>query len=186
MTFEEMCLLPEAEQKALFLRLSAIRHKAKVVNFSATYKIGADALSRNSGLKPPDAKKLLRIYWERNKAILDVERACIVKEIGHKKWLLNPVNKFYYLLRADKDRFSTLNQGTAAYVFDLWIAYIRKLGLSINFQYHDEFVANIPIGDNEWAKQIIEESLNLLNNKLALNVLIGCSVNFGNSYNQIH
>lgn len=89
----------------------AIRNKAKITNFSATYKIGAEALSRNANIPLKEARKLLHIYWERNKAILLVEKERLVMEAGGKRWLLNPVSGFWYSLRSDKDRFSTLNQG---------------------------------------------------------------------------
>jgi hypothetical protein len=88
-----------------------IRQKSKVVNFSCTYKCSAETLARNSGFPLPVAKKLIQIYWERNKAILDVENELKVKIINDQKWIQNPVSKFWYSLRADKDKFSTLNQG---------------------------------------------------------------------------
>lgn len=165
---------------------TAIRQKAKITNFSATYKVGAAALSRNSGMKFSEAQKLLRIYWERNKAILKVESNCKVREVRGTKWLLNPVSGYWYNLRSDKDKFSTLNQGTAAYVFDIWLTYIRRLGMKINFQYHDEFVANILCGEEEKASNIVAEAIRLTNEKLKLNIDIGCSIHYGLNYSKIH
>lgn len=88
-----------------------IRQKSKVVNFSCTYKCGAETLARNSGFTLSLSKKLIDIYWKRNKAILDVENSLEIKIVDGQKWLKNPINNFYYSLRADKDKFSTLNQG---------------------------------------------------------------------------
>jgi len=111
MTFEEMKNLPEQEQKRIFSKIKDVRQKAKTVNFSATYKVGAETLARNGGFKLSFAKKLLETFWKRNKAILDVEKSLEIKEIGNQKWLKNPVSGFWYSLRAEKDKFSTLNQG---------------------------------------------------------------------------
>jgi len=99
------------EDKEKFKEIKDIRHKSKTANFAATYKVGAATLSRNSGLELKKAKKLLDIYWQRNKAILDVEESLQIRMVGAQKWLFNPISKFWYSLRADKDKFSTLNQG---------------------------------------------------------------------------
>lgn len=162
----------------------AIRQKAKTVNFSATYKVGAETLSRNSGLKLKEAKKILEIYWKRNKAILDVENSLPVKEVQGQKWLLNPISKFWYSLRADKDKFSTLNQSSAVFTFDLWLKYIRQQGIKISYQCHDEWLANV--SDKEDTKNKIQTALNKVNSDLNLNVKIGCSVDFGLNYANCH
>ena len=163
-----------------------VRQKAKVVNFSATYKIGAEALSRNSGLTLKEAKRVLKVYWERNKAILLIEKDLVVKEVHGQKWQQNPVNGWWYSLRAEKDRFSTLNQGTAVYVFDVWVMYMRQLGLRVAMQYHDEVLLNLKEGTEERVRDIINEAILLTNNRLQLNVKIGCSVDFGSNYSETH
>ena len=160
------------------------RQKAKTVNFSATYKVGAETLARNGGFKLSFAKKLLETFWKRNKAILDVEKSLEIKEIGNQKWLKNPVSGFWYSLRAEKDKFSTLNQGTAVYVFDTWLKSIREKGIKISYQCHDEWLANIE--DKEKTKEIINTCIEELNNKLKLNVPIKCSIDFGTNYADCH
>ena len=60
-----------------------------------------------------------------------------------KKWIFNPVSQFWYSLRAEKDRFSTLNQSTGVYCFDQWIKRVRKKGIIINLQMHDEILFSI-------------------------------------------
>lgn len=164
----------------------SVRQKAKVVNFSATYKIGAEALSRNSGLTLKEAKRVLKVYWERNKAILLIEKDLMVKEVYGQKWQQNPVNGWWYSLRAEKDRFSTLNQGTAVYVFDVWVMYMRQLGLRVAMQYHDEVLFNVKVGSEDKVKSMIDEAILLTNNRLQLNVKIGCSMDFGSNYSETH
>lgn len=164
----------------------AIRNKAKIVNFSATYKIGAPALARNSGMRLREAKKLLEVYWRRNKAILDVEKSLTVKTINGQMWQLNPVNNYWYSLRGEKDRFSTLNQGLGSYVFDIWVTYLRKAGLKISLQMHDEIITHVEIGKEEEIKAKIKKAMELANERLKLNVKIGCSIDVGHSYGDIH
>jgi DNA polymerase I-like protein with 3'-5' exonuclease and polymerase domains len=163
-----------------------IRQKAKTVNFSATYKVGAETLSRDSGLSLKDSKRILKIYWERNHSILKVEQELIVKQVEGQKWQQNPVNGFWYSLRAEKDRFSTLNQGTAVYVFDVWIMYLRNRGIKIAMQYHDEILFNVKENKKEYINQVIGEAMDEVNNRLKLNVKIGCSADWGYDYASVH
>lgn len=161
-----------------------IRQKAKTANFALTYKCGISTLARQTGLKEKEAKKLSEVYWKRNKAILDVENSLKVKQIGNQKWILNPISNFWYTLRAEKDKFSTLNQSTAVFVFDTWLKYIRQRGIKISYQCHDEWLANVK--DQEKTKQIIEQSINEVNEELKLNVKISCSYEFANNYADCH
>lgn len=174
------------EEQARFKKLKGIRNKSKITNFSATYKVGAATLSRNSGMKKKEAKALLEIYWKRNKAILQVENSLQIKQIGDQKWLLNPVSGYWYSLRADKDKFSTLNQGTAVYCFDIWITYMRQLGLKIAMQYHDEVLFNVKEGEQEKTLEIIAEAMRLTNEKLKLNIEVGCGTQWGHNYAETH
>lgn len=186
MTFEEMKALPDLEQKKLFGRLKAIRSKSKITNFSATYKIGAEALARNANIPLKEARKLLAIYWERNKAILLVEKERLIMEAGGKRWLLNPVSGFWYSLRNDKDRFSTLNQGTAVYCFDVWVKFLREQGIRVALQYHDEILFNVEEGHKEITKGKIRKAIERTNEKLKLNVPVGCSIQWGDTYASCH
>ena len=161
-----------------------VRQKAKTVNFSATYKVGAETLSRNGGFKLSFAKKLLETFWKRNKAILDVENSLETKTIYGQEWLKNPVSGFWYTLRNQKDKFSTLNQGTAVYCFDTWLGYVRKQGIKISYQCHDEWLANV--SNKEDTIQKINTAIEKVNEKLKLNVKINCSIDFGNCYSDCH
>lgn len=178
--------VPEPEDKKRFNLIKSKRNKTKIVNFSATYKVGAKALARNSGLSLREAQRVLEIYWKRNEAILKVEKDLRVKTVYSQMWQQNPVNGFWYSLRAEKDKFSTLNQGTAVYVFDTWLSYIRGAGLKIPFQYHDEWLKNVPLGEEDATERIVRDSMNKVNDSLKLNVKIGCSVQWGKNYAECH
>ena len=176
------------EDNQRFTALTAKRYVAKTTNFAATYKVGAKALSVypgiNLGMK--EAKRVIDTYWKRNKAILDVENSLNVKEVYGQKWLFNPVSRFWYTLRADKDRFSTLNQSTAVFVFDKWLTEIRKAGVKIPFQYHDEIGFNVKKEKKKENTAIIKQAIQTVNDKLKLNIKIGCSVDYGKKYSDIH
>lgn len=115
LTFEEMKALPRAEQEALFKRLNGVRSKAKTVNFAGIYGAGAPKIAQSTGMSLIDAQKLHKTYWERNKAVKLVAKNAkhkTVKFNGQEQmWLLNPISGFWYSLRTEKDKFSTLNQG---------------------------------------------------------------------------
>ena len=66
----------------------------------------------------------------------------IVKE-SKEMWVKNLINGYYYSLRTEKDKFSTLCQGSASYILDMFIFLMRKRGWKINHQYHDEILFNI-------------------------------------------
>jgi DNA polymerase I-like protein with 3'-5' exonuclease and polymerase domains len=174
------------EDKERYSKLKAIRNKSKIANFSCTYKIGADALARNSGLKLKEAKKLLATYWQRNKAILQIEEDTKIRTVEGTQWLFNPTSGFWYSLRNDKDKFSTLNQSTAVYCFDTWLKHCRKAGIKVGLQYHDEMVIDTPKGKEDYIKNIINKAMELTNEELKLNVQMGCSVEFGHRYSEVH
>ena len=161
-----------------------IRAKAKTSNFALTYKSGVATVARQANIKESEARKLYDAYWKRNKAILDIENDLEIKEIGDQKWLKNPISGFWYTLRTDKDKFSTLNQGSAVYVYDLWLKYIREQGQLVCYQCHDEWLANTK--DEELTRKITKEAINKVNEELKLNIEIKYSIAFGNNYYDIH
>ncbi len=163
-----------------------IRSKAKNVNFSATYGASAETINLKYGLPLKEAKKLLEIYWKRNWAIKKIAEQCKVKTVGNQKWLYNEVSGFWYSLRAEKDRFSTLNQGTAAYCFDRLVYHTRKQGLKINWEMHDE--ENLVIYEEclESVKNKIGIAVQQVNEELKLNLPIEVSLEIGKNYADAH
>src|SRR5690606_4473867 len=101
-------------------------------------------------------------------------------------WLYNPISQFWYSLRAEKDKFSTLNQGTGVYCFDTWVSYSRKRGIIISLQYHDEIMFYFDKNKKEEVKNILQEAIKEVNNTLKLNVELGISVDFGPNYAEVH
>lgn len=163
-----------------------VRQKAKTANFALTYKCGVATLMRQTGLKEKEAKKLSEVYWKRNKAILEVEKSLKVKDINEQKWILNPISNFWYSLRTEKDKFSTLNQGSAVFVFDTWLQKLRAKNTKISFQVHDEWTSEIYSIYKEYTKNKVLQCIEEVNEELKLNVKIGCSIDFGENYSECH
>jgi hypothetical protein len=166
--------------------LSALRKNYKVVNYSATYGVGASTLSRNTGMPSKDAKKLLEAFWSRNWSVYKVASTARTRDLFGSTWLYNPVSEFWYSLRSDKDRFSTLNQGTGVFCFDSWVSLCRRYGIKTIGQFHDEIIALVQEGDEEQTRATMEKAIENLNQKLELNVPLGVDAQFGKSYADIH
>ncbi|MDC1524013.1 DNA polymerase [Planktomarina temperata] len=166
--------------------LKALRKNYKVVNYSATYGVGAPKLARETGMSKGEAKVLLDAFWSRNWAIEKVASTVRVREVMDGMWLLNPVSGFWYSLRSDKDRFSTLNQSTGVFCFDTWVAICRKNGIKAVGQFHDEIIALVKKGDEGKVENLMHEAAIMLNDKVKLNVPLGTDVQFGNTYADIH
>jgi hypothetical protein len=163
-----------------------IRKPYKVVNYSATYGVREKKLARDLNCSVAFAKGLLDAFWQKNWAVTKVAEGCEVKHTGQSMWLKNPVSGFWYQLRAEKDRFSTLNQGTGVYCFDTWVYYVRKLGAVVNMQFHDEVGVITKVGEEQSRKDLLEKAMEMTNDKLKLNVPLGIDVKFGKSYDMVH
>ena len=186
MSLEEMKALPKEKQKALFDRLHAIRHQGKTTNYSSQYGVGKAKLARELKITEQDAKKLLDAYWEVNWAIKESAAQQRVKRVKGQDWIYNPISGFWYSLRNEKDRWSTLVQGSGVYCFDLWIREVRKKRPQLTAQFHDECVLEVKLGHREECEKLLRDALQRVNDKLKLNVELGTDVQFGASYAQIH
>jgi DNA polymerase I-like protein with 3'-5' exonuclease and polymerase domains len=163
-----------------------VRSKAKVVNFSGIYGAGPAKIALTTGMSLDEATLLHKIYWERNKSVKQVVNDCVFKEIKGQMWLYNPVSGFWYSLRQPKDRFSTLNQGTGVYCFDTHIRNVRKQGIVISLQYHDEVGFSFLKEEVEVIKAKLYKAIELTNNTLTLNVPLSISIDIGKNYAEAH
>ena len=175
------------EHKAGTANYKTERHEAKTVNFSATYKVGAKTLARTLKCTVKKAQQIIDAYWKRNKGILDFEKSCETKTIRGQLWVKQPVSGFWYTLRNMKDIFSTVNQSTAVYVFDMWLKHIRQQSIKLSGQFHDEWLSILSslISQDE-IRSKVNEAMRLTNEELKLNVEISCSLDFGNCYSDVH
>lgn len=166
--------------------VTAIRHAYKGGNYACTYGAGVKTLARQLGCTESEAAKIHRAYWKRNWSLKKLSEDLKVKVIHEQMWLYNPVSKLYYHLKAEKDKFSTLNQGTATYCFDMWLGFILKKRPQLTGQFHDELILNIKQDEKENVEHIIKTSVQSVNKVLNLNRDLDCDVQFGTDYSQIH
>lgn len=169
-----------------YKELKDIRLRAKRVNFAAVYGAGPPKIAQTAGISLQEAKELFRVYWKRNKSVKLIANACRTKVVDGEMWLRNPVSEFWYSLRAEKDRFSTLNQSTAVYCFDTWVRKVRSKGIKLCGQFHDELIAPVRKEDIEKTRRLLSQSITEANKELKLRVELGIDIQFGDSYADIH
>lgn len=173
-----------------YKRIKTIRGSAKIVNFSATYGAGADKIAKTLKCTLDFARKLHKTYWSRNKAVKKTADACIVKVVNGQKWLYNPISGFWLFLKAEKDRFSTLNQNSGVFVFDSWLRKVKQktknMDIHIVLQYHDEILLICPLNLKVQLESILKEAMIETNKEIKLNIEIGISVDFGKNYGECH
>jgi DNA polymerase I-like protein with 3'-5' exonuclease and polymerase domains len=166
--------------------LKPIRKNFKVVNYSATYGVGAEKLARETGMPIYKAKKLLEAYWDRNWSVKKFAEDQPIRKIGEEMWIQNPVSKFWHSLRYEKDAFSTINQSTGSYCFDRWVAIYRNVRSNIIGQFHDESINLIKEGEEKEHTEVLKSAVQRLNEQLKLNVSLGIDVQYGNNYAEVH
>lgn len=177
--------LSPAHEK-LIKDITAIRKKAKVVTYSATYGVGKAKLARSTGMSEEEAAKLIKAFWEINWAVKQFASEQKVRTIGGQMWVQNPVSKFWISLRWEKDIFSSLNQSTGVYCFDSWLAQCWVRGLKPVLQYHDEALWCILGGTEDQTKATMKEAIEAVNTKLQLNVPLDIDAKTGASYAGVH
>lgn len=173
------------KHKAKELDLSSVRRHYKQTNYSAIYGIGPPKLARELGTTEWKAAELLAAYWERNWAVRELVKDLIVKVISDgSMWLFNPVSEFWYSLRFEKDKFSTLNQSTGVYCFDTWVAFVRKTKERIMLQYHDEILVDSV--DTQATEGNLKWAIEKTNDKIKLNVPLDIDIKVGKNYAEVH
>ena len=165
---------------------SAQRKAGKGGNYSCLYGAGAPTVARSTGMPLKQAKIVVEAYAKRNWAVQAIAAECVVKVVDKRKWLFNPVSGFWYSLRHEKDRFSTLNQGTGVYCFDTWVKHIRRKRKQMTAQFHDEVVLCIKKGFRDKATKLLRWAIEETNKELNLNVKLDVDIQFDSNYAGIH
>ena len=110
----------------------------------------------------------------------------VTKVVEGDTWQYNPVSKLWYSLRSDKDKFSTLCQGTGTYLFDAWVGFILKEREQLTANFHDEIILEVKKGNRDKCVKLLENSIQKVNRMLKLNRELQVDVQFGNNYSEIH
>ena len=170
----------------------AIRHAYKGGNYACTYGAGAKTLSIQLAISEKEAGVIHRAYWKRNWSLKNIAKEVKVKKCGYlkggaaKMWLYNEVSQLYYFLKSDKDKFSTLNQGTGTYCFDMWLKEIITSRPQITGQFHDEVILELQDHKKEEVTILLKEAIQKVNKQLSMNRDLDCDIKFGADYSQIH
>jgi len=174
--------------------VSKARKGGKTTNYCSVYGGSPDAISKG-GVDLELAKKLHAGYWELNWSVKAIaEEQCVFQDSRSQKWLINPVNGLCYSLRTEKDRFSTLCQGTGSFFFDMWVDRIlnqleEKFGVRrLTGSFHDEIVLCFKdLGKNrDIISKLITDAIDFVSDKYMLRRRLGCDVQFGKRYSEIH
>ena len=162
------------------------RKLGKAANYACVYGAGGATVARSAGISESEGKNLVEAYWKRNWSVEAIAAAQTVKTCRRQKWLYNPVSKLWYSLRAEKDRFSTLNQGTGVWCFDTWVKYQRQKGLPQVGQMHDETINLVKEENKEKAEKALRWAIDQTNKELKLNRELDIDTQFGINYAAIH
>lgn len=171
------------------------RKSGKATNYASVYNAGPATIARAAGVPLKDGEKLHEGYWKLNWAVKAIaEEQVVIRDSRGGKWLINPFNGFAYSLRKDSDRFSTLCQGSGSYFFDMWIdnaltemekRYGKK---TLTGSFHDECI--LCVRDNpkflEEFTEILKMSIGKVNKDFNLRRDLGCDVQVGDRYSEIH
>ncbi len=185
LTDEEQAVVDKVK-KDWFKRVKGVRSIAKNGNYACQYGAGPPRIALTCDVQLGVARTIHEAYWKLNWAIKKVAEEQIVKYVDDQRWLFNPVSRFWYTLREEKDRFSTLVQGTAVYVFDRWVENFRKIDPQLTGQFHDEIVKLSKVGERDKTTKLLQDAIALTNEQLKLNRELGISVAFGSRYSDIH
>lgn len=183
-------LPPEQQDKSKKVKQ---RPMFKTTNYACQYGAGVATVTRSAKCDPATGARLHKAYWDLNWSIKEIAASTTVKTVDGQMWQLNPVNNFWYSLRQEKDRFSTLCQGTGAYVFDIWCNNIIEIcnerygrDPMLSGQFHDELILQVRKGNRELWTALLHEAMDRTNKQLKLNRDCACDVQFGDDYSQIH
>ncbi len=114
----------------------AMQDDEAFITGNCQYGAGAETIARSCKINLKVAKALHEGYWKLNWTIKKIAEMMVTKKTSDgQMWQRNPINGFWYSLRGDKDRFSTLIQGSGAYTLDLWLFHIKRLAEKRNLPF---------------------------------------------------
>ena len=194
---DEMLNYPTELQKTLVKHISEVRGKGKGTNYSCQYGAGAATVARTAGVPLSVGKALVKAYKKVNWSIEKIAQSQTIKKVSHGTYQINPFNGMWYHLKTDKDRFSTLVQGTGAYVLDLWLGFQFNLrnkpeygfdesGVKLLASFHDEQVVEFKEVFKGKVEVLMKDSLSKVNERFKLEIPFDCDVQFGHTYADIH
>lgn len=197
-TLAEMLAWDDEAKEAEIKRIAKVRAAGKQANYACQYGAGAKTVARSAKVSLEVGKQLVEGYRELNWSVDVIASNTSIKKTSFGDFQLNPLNRMYYPLKTAKDRFSTLIQGSGSYVLDLWLMFCNKrinqamkAGL-LKFRpmllatFHDEQVVELHKENSELVKEIVADAIEDVNKAMKLSVDLGCDIQFGQCYADIH
>lgn len=151
------------------------RYRAKTVNFSIIYGAGATNLSRQLNLKRTEAKTLIESYFKQypglrlymDKTVADARKNGYVMTMMGRRRHLRDINSRNGMIRssAERNAINTPIQGTAADMIKIAMANIHQalkkshLKTKMILQVHDELVFDVPKGELEEVKMLVDDKM---------------------------
>lgn len=197
-TLAEMLAWDDEAKEVEIKRIAKVRAAGKQANYACQYGAGAKTVARSAKVSLEVGKQLVEGYRELNWSVDVIASNTSIKKTSFGDFQLNPLNRMYYPLKTAKDRFSTLIQGSGSYVLDLWLMFCNKrinqamkAGL-LKFRpmllatFHDEQVIELYKENSELVKEIVADAIEDVNKAMKLSVDLGCDIQFGDCYADIH
>ena len=167
-----------------------IRKKTgKPLNYGMSYGMQAQTLSEKMKTDLQTAKNNFKGYWDLNKGItLVTKEQFVVDDSDGLKWMLNPVNGLVYRISGERDLFNTLCQGTGSFFFDMWVSQIIKTrkNKKVLGAWHDEVLLEFKKGEEVTFEEIMNASLQRVNEVYNLRLPILCDTQIGKNYAEVH
>lgn len=176
----------EDELSEQFNRLSKVRHTCKTTNYSATYSASAKKIAETAGVILKVGQALHKTYWDLNWSVKKFTEDLNIKTVDGRNWIYNPFTKLWLLLTADHIKFSATNQNFGACVFDTFLWYLVQAGIKPIMTIHDELSFYIKIGQEDWARKVIKESMDKVNAVFKQPITFESEPEFATSYGNVH
>lgn len=170
----------------IFNKINDKRATCKTATYALTYGCGVPKLMDSAKISRAVASSLHSGYWNLNKAVKEYSADRIIKEVDGRNWIWNDVSKFWYYLKADKDRFSSCNSSGGVAVFDTWLYFMIEAGLRPLASFHDEVVLKCKPEEYENVSKILKSSMEKVNKVFKFPIEIKIDIQQGLKYSEVH
>ena len=150
------------------------------------YNAGPARIAKELGVPKRRGEELHTSYWKRNFAVKEVSARAPQKVHGGITWVYNHLIGVWFELRKQSDVFSSLNQGLGSYLFYEWVSEVRKRGVPITLNYHDEIQVRTTLDKVERQKLLLQEAMDVINNKYNFPISISIDMQVGKNYGDTH
>lgn len=178
---------------------SSQRRNAKAVNFGIIYGQSAFGLSQNLGISRTEAKEMIDAYFKQYPGIKNYMNDTVefarsngyVQTIRGRRRYLRDINSANATVRgfAERNAINAPIQGSAADMIKIAMINIHRelkssgLGTKMILQVHDELVFDVPRGEEEKVKILVEEQMK---NAMSLEVPVLVESGTGNNWLEAH